>query len=530
MMEPRYGTWGALLLTALAPQAAQAAPTQTAPTQAAPTQTAPTQAAPTQTALAQSPLPATPEQNGVPLSDQRAVELALKNNPSVRSLALGVDSATEQVRAEQDRYPYSLVGDAGYTRSESPQLRADDSVASSASRSLDTSVGIRRTFPFGGTAEVRAENEYFNRDTQSVTVSPFLPADSGHATTLRASLTQPLLRGFGTRVGELDLRVARSGRTAAQRALRRARSALVRDVLSAYYELWYATEAVKIERASLALAREQQREAEARVAAGALSPVEVLTFQTRSAELEESVVSARLVQKQQSIRLSRLMGLSTGDPVSWQPVTAAEPGPVDERPSVAALGAALANDSLELAELSERVHTAELRARVAGEASRPRLDGDAYVQSNGVSRRFPDAWQRAGEFDWYSAHVGVTLELPLTDGRRQAQAAQARLDVQSARSDLESARQDLATNANLALETDVAARERLAGAQRTLAIAERTHEAAVARFELGQTTAITLQQAEDDLRRARLRVVRARVDVVQQRVALDHIVGRLVKR
>lgn len=99
---------------------------------------------------------------------------------------------------------------------------------------------------------------------------------------------------------------------------------------------------------------------------------------------------------------------------------------------------------------------------------------------------------------------------------RQAQAAQAHLDVESGRAQLQSAREDVATSASLAIESDVASPERLAGAERTLAIAERTHEAASARFELGQTTAITPQQAEDDLRRAQLRVLRARVDVVQQ--------------
>jgi outer membrane protein TolC len=67
----------------------------------------------------------------------------------------------------------------------------------------------------------------------------------------------------------------------AARALERLRSALARDVLTAYYELWYATRALEIDRASLALVQQQDREAAARVEAGALSPVEVLTFQTR---------------------------------------------------------------------------------------------------------------------------------------------------------------------------------------------------------------------------------------------------------
>jgi outer membrane protein TolC len=465
----------------------------------------------------------------IPLSAEQAIAAALDHNPNLRSVELGVESATEQVKAEQDRYPYAFVADAGYTRSESPQLRADDSMVASASRTLDASVGIRRTFPFGGSAEVRALNQYFDRDTDAVTLSPFLPADSGHATTLRATASQPLLRGFGTRVGELDLRVAESNRTVAERGLARSRSALVRDVLGAYYELWYASRAVEIERASLALVEEQEREAAARVAAGALSPVELFSFQTRSAELEEGVVSAELVRKQRSINLSRLMG-SAREPAAWEPSSDVDVGSLAERPTVPQIEAALADDSLELADLAERVRTAELRTGVAGEASRPRLDLEGYAQSHGISQSFGPAWQRAGELQHWSAHVGLSLELPLTDDRREAQARAARLDVLSARAALEAARADLRTSANLALESDTAARARLSAAERTLAIAEKSYQAAAARFELGQTTAITLQQAEEDLRRSRLRVVRARVDVAQQGVTLQHITNRLVPR
>lgn len=464
----------------------------------------------------------------VQLSAEQAVARALGFSPSLRVAGYEQRAASEAVRAEEGRYPYSLIGDVGFTRSESPQLRADDSVAASTSRSLDATVGLQKSFPFGGVAEVTATEQYFDSDVRDVMVSPFLPASSGHAAALRAAVSQPLMRGFGTTVGEAELRAARINENAAGKALLREQSALARDVLVAYYELWYAARALEIDQASLALAREQERQANERVEVGSLALAETLAFQTRSAELQESVIASLLGLRQRSITLAQLMGQLTIEPVRFVP--SSEPDIERNVPPVSTLEAAVAADSIELAELEAQVQQAEVRARVAGDAARPRLDGNAYVQSNGISERLPNAWQRAVGLDWWSAHVGVSFELPLTGSREQALAAEAQLGVLSARAQLKAARDRILAEAKAAWETARAARERLMSAEQTLAIAERSFEAAAARFELGQTAAVSLQQAEEDLRRSRLRAARARVDIVQEQVQLEHLTGRLLQR
>jgi outer membrane protein len=464
--------------------------------------------------------------NTLTLSD--AVRQALKSNPTVDAVQFDKGAAQQQVNAEAGRYPYAILGDAGFTRTESPQLRSDNSVASSTTRSVDASLALSKPFSFGGVAEVRATEQYFTRDILAVTVSPFLPASSGHSATLRASVNQPFLRGFGTHVGESELRAARSTLQGATKTVTRTKSALVRDVLVAYYELWYASQVLNIDRASLVLAQEQERQTNERVQLGQLAMAETLTFQTRSAELEESVVASELLLAQRSIALGQLMGATGQGTTRLTPTS--EPDVTLETPALGAIEHAIAADSIELAELEARVKTAELRSAVAGDASRPRLDGNAYLQSTGLSRDIPNAWARSAGFEWWSAHVGVTVELPTDTSRQQALSAQANYNVLSARAEFEAARQRVLAEALTAMESARAARERLRSAERTSAIAERSHEAARVRFELGQTVAITVQQAEDDLRRARLRVVRARVDIAQQQANLEHLTGALERR
>ncbi|HQB43884.1 MAG TPA: hypothetical protein PLV85_09770, partial [Polyangiaceae bacterium] len=59
------------------------------------------------------------------LDEQRAVRVAMANNPSFRTAVLDLQRANESVRFEDGRYPYTLQLEAGVTRSATPRVNAD---------------------------------------------------------------------------------------------------------------------------------------------------------------------------------------------------------------------------------------------------------------------------------------------------------------------------------------------------------------------------------------------------------------------
>jgi outer membrane protein len=461
------------------------------------------------------------------IDERAAVSRALANNPSLQANELAADRARYDVRAEEGRYPYVFQADAGYTRSVVPRLGPDDTIRTSRTTSTTVGSALRRTFPTGTSAELRVQGERFTNDPDAATTS-FSTPGSGYDIIGRASLVQPLMRGFGTRVGESELRAARAGRAVAERARERAESELVRDTLVAYYELWYAGQTGEIERAALALARRQELEARQRIGQGALAPANVLTFSTRVAELEEAVVSADLTRQQRSLSLSELMGSAASDPPEL--FASSAPGSNAAQVSRADVEAALRSGSVELAELEAQIKLARTRAEVAGESTRPRLDVEGFLQTEGVSERVPRAAERAGQMSWVTAHVGLVFELPLDDSRRNAEKTSAALGVRIAEHNLKAARDRIGSTATLSLAHVDAARRRLALSERTLAVAEKSYEAERDRYELGEGLAIQVQQAEDVLRRAKLRVARARVDLAQAQVDLLHLSGKLRAR
>jgi outer membrane protein TolC len=462
------------------------------------------------------------------LDSRTAVTLALRNNPEYRASELDIKIANQDVLFEAGRYPYIFEADAGFTRSERPSLGPNDSVRSNVSRTYDVGTGLRRTFPFGTAARVRIEGQRFENDLTSSSSFPDERSGIGYSATGRAEVTQPLLRGFGTTVGEARLRSNRATRGLREKTYRRLTSQLVRDVLSSYWELWFATESVQIEQAALDLAKRQEQEAVARVQGGALSLAELLTFQTRVAQLEESVVAADVTKRQRSLDLGQLIG--SADESTPQFVAATEPPNVGATATRADVETALRSGSVELAEAEAQVRVARTGVDAAGDDNRPRLDLTGFVETTGVSERVPRAFERAGRMGWITTGVTATFELPLDDTALNAQRTKALLQVRSAEINLKAARERILADATLAVTNETAAHQRFALAERTLAVAQRAWEAEKARFELGNSIPITVQQAEDELRRARLRVARARVDLAQARVAVLHLAGKLVER
>jgi len=450
------------------------------------------------------------------------VSRAVARNPEFASNKLSLLQADSEVRAEEGRYPYVFAAAAGYTLN-------DGTATDATQRTYDASAALRRTFPFGTTASVAVITS--RNDGSASTLDPqtgiITQRDSlGYGAKARLTVSHPLLRGSGRSVGELGLRIARENRSLSQKTKTRALSELTRDVLLAYYQLWLADESVRIDESALALAQRQEREALEKQQFGSLAPADVYSFSTRVASLEEQLVAARLDRRRQSFELNRLMGASATEAPDLYAADAPVPG---VSPTATEVETALRADSLELAESEAQVRLARTRAGVAGDSGRPRLDLDGYLESGGASDAPGDALAGIPRFDVYTVHVGATFELPLENTQKNAERESAILAVRIAEQNLKATRDRIASDAASAVEQAESTQTRLALTQRTVEIAEKSYEAARARYELGGGIAIEVQQAEEDLRQARLSLARTRADLVAAQIAMQHLAGTLTR-
>jgi len=474
-------------------------------------------------ALAQAPADAPA------LSESRVVELALAHNPGLRAAMIELQSAREAVRGEEGRYPLTLLLDAGGTRTKTPGL-SFAGVRTSESYGAEAGAELQKRFVTGMDFAVRlGTNTRLARTSQDPT-GMFETDDlgPGYGLSARIALRQPLLRGAGAEVVEAELRAARVERTVAERTRARVASELLRSVLESYWELWYAQASLTIEEQSRTLANRQRDDARARADTGSLAAADVLTFETRVAIREESVVGAELERTRRRTLLAQQLGepgrrLQLGNPTEGEPPLPAAPPHDSEQRAL--------EHATDLRELEASVELARLRARTADDPLRSRLDLDAYVQADGLGNQaFTPAAEQLGSLGAVSAHVGITYETALDDRARSSAAARAHLAIDLAEARLAEAEQRVVADVRMALANEAAARRRLELAEQSAAIAQRQLDAAQARFQTGSTTPLAVVEAEEEVRTARLRAVRARTDAVLAGLRILHLSGDLLAR
>lgn len=474
------------------------------------------------------PSPVSAQESLEPIGETEAVREAAKQNPGLRAALLDIQEAGATVAAEEDRYPLSLLLDATGTHTETPNLN-QSGVVTGTNDNVAIGSELRKSFAWGTGLSFRLEGAW---SRSSFPILPNLPdtitQGPGYALNARLSITQPLLRGFGTDVGEAELRAASYRRDALQHARERVASETMRDVLTAYWELWYASAAKQIEQEARTLAETERKQLRDSIDAGATAGVDIYSFETRVRERDEAVTLAELDRRRRSLTLGSQMGRRKAGALVAGDSSPPEPEPMRDRDTL--VKQALEN-SPQLEELEAQIKAARDRERVAGEADRHRLDLTGWVQTRGLGNQDAGAAVRQfGRFGALSAQLGLVYELPLTGSRVDSQRAAARAASAAAEARKEQVELSIETTVDTNLAQAEAAAGRIDLADKTTEAAERQLQAAKDRYDIGDGLAIDVQRAEDTLRRARLRALRARVDWVQSRVVLDHLTGELLVR
>jgi outer membrane protein TolC len=444
-----------------------------------------------------------------------------KSNPSLKAAAIELEQSREETRLQEGKFPYVLQADGSYTRLKAPQLASDGTVTSQG-QDLLLGTQLSHTFVTGSIASVRLEGQYSNGP--SSLCSGLASSPDCYQATLRASLTQPLLRGFGETVNLAGLRAARISEQKQSKVFDRQSSTLVRDALLGYWELYYASKAVDIQQAALDVAKAQQREADQRVEHGQLAAADALKFRTQVASLTESLINAQAALSTGSVELARLVGAPVA---SWIPVDS-EPA-VDSLPARRTVIDRLREQSPALAEKTEALRLARERRRSAGDEYRARLDASTWIETGGPGTTdAARAFRQTGSMGTISVYAGLTFQKALDEKQLRAARSQAAQAEALAEADLAVTAQQLESTAIATLQKAEQASALHAAATVTLEVAIQQAENERQRFHAGANTYLDVQVAEDTLRQARLRVVRASVDQIKARITLNDITGDLV--
>ncbi len=465
------------------------------------------------------------------LTPEEAVAMLVRSSPSLRAADADVRAAEASVEsAVGARVPTLVTTATGQTQENYVAIGGmAPSVISTSSSGVSGDVSLAYTTELGTqiTVGVSAASTWSTRNltagtAQSVSLGPIYSASTN------LSARQPLLRGAGDDATLSATREAEASRTAAERTRDQTLSQAVLDVLSAYWELWYAQRAVRVQEEALALAERQYEEQRIRLERlGTAAPADLLQLATQRASIQEQLALARSTERTRAIALAQAMGTEASQGGSF--VATGDPPEGTEPPAVPRLAALARDASAELLALSAQVDAARQRARGAADANQPRLDLVGSASMGGV-------WNGASDNvaalpngrPAFGASIGLELELPLGTSQYAAQhdAALAQLDAAEERYEAR-VRQLAAEMATLRTEVETAGQQ-VDLATETARVARELAEAEAQRLSLGTSTPLTVVTAQQSARESELRRLRAIIDRVIAELGLAHRTGQLL--
>lgn len=486
------------------------------------------------------------------LALSEVLERSLESNLTLANNAIDIEISETQVLAALGAYDVFITAGITGAASESPQ-RGSAFAFALGSRSVGANFGVSRKLETGGNISATLQA------TRTLTEQPlnFFDANAGsyqlasYALVPTLTLTQPLLRGAGLRVNRADINRARIAVSQAEAARQLSAETMVRDIVSAYWDLLFAHRDLENKRRSVELARRQLERTEALVAAGRLSPVDAKAVEQALAARESDVINAENALLNESLDLRTLMGegLADQETLGVLPSTdpLVQPRLVDVKSE---LDAALSTNA-QVRQLQLGIESRRIDELVASNQRLPQLDvsgsftpqgrsvdsvPDATTGDPGQQGSWPEAFrnifsEEVGQdgllADW-SVTGRVTLQWDVQNRAPKARHEAALLQIEKAEVQLDQARQQVASGVIRAANGLRTASKVMDVAEISLELARENLEAEQARFEVGRSTNYDVLQRLDQVDLAAAQALSAQINYLKALVQLQALNGEIL--
>lgn len=457
----------------------------------------------------------------VELSVEQAAMMALRQNRDLVIEQLNPVIADAFERIERGRFDPELFADAQWANEEVSQ--SDRATGQQFSvRGTDTSggVGLRQELPTGTDLALDV--------TQQRSVSNRSPEQQDAR--LGLSITQSLLRGFGTPVNLATIRQAELDTLASRYELRAFTEALLAETEVAYWRYVLAREQIAIFEQSLAIAKRQREQVDQRIEVGVLAPTEAAAARSEVALREQALIDARSDLTARRLQLLRRINATTDRSFAREldattdPAIETEPiDDLDDRLSIAR------HHRPDLNEARLRLEQNRLETVMTRNGLLPQLDLFVAVGKTGFADTFRESFREI-DGPTYDATAGVSFSHYLGDRAAEGEHRIARARRRQAAAAIDNLEQLLELDVRLAVNEAQRTREQIAATAATRELQEQTVASEIERFEVGTSTALLVAQAQRDLLEAQIAEVEA---VINHRIALVELYlaeGSLLER
>ena len=451
-----------------------------------------------------------------------AILFSLENNRAL--VVQRLNPSIQQTIEDQERAVFDPVTNAEVSAGTAEEERLARSGSETEDFTTDAAQGIismEQYFPTGTTVALEAGSQM--NDTS-------LYDDSFYTTRLGMTVTQALLRGYGTEVNLVRLQQARLDTRMSEFELRGFTETLVADVERTYWDYALARRQIEIVEESLKVTRQQLSETKELITVGRLARAELPAVQAEVAAQEQALIEARAARESIHLQLVRL--LNPAGPGIWQREVVLIHQPtlpeinledvgqyvavsMRMRPILNQARLEILNDDLELVKTKNGLL--------------PLMDLFITLGKSGYANSFGESISNINE-DNYDALAGVRFNYPIFNRDAKAAHRRALLSREQAQKALDNLSQLVEIDVRTAYIEVNRTKQLIAASSVTRSFNEDKLRTETEKLRVGKSTSFLVAQAQRDLLVSRIAEVRALANYLKALIDLYRQDGSLLER
>ena len=464
-----------------------------------------------------------PAKGSLELTIPEAILLAFENN---RSLVVEkYNPSIQQTFEDQERAVFDPVTGAEVSGGRTDTQREARSGSGTESYTTDTFEGdllINRFFPTGTTVELEAANRI---NDSSLYQDPFANSRIG------MTVTQALLRGYGSGVNLANLRQAELATDISLYELRGFSETLLAAVENAYWEYALAQRRIEIVEESLKIAKQQLEETDEMIRVGKLAEAELAASQAEVAVQQQARINARSETEIARLKLLRLIN-PPGEGLYDRDVS------LVFQPKIPDVTLDSVNDHVTLAlRLRPVVNQTKLGIKQddleivrTKNGLLPKLNLFIALGKSGYADSFSGSVSDIAAGDSYDALAGVNFEYPIYNRDAKARHRRSVLNREQAEKALDNLNQLVELDIRTAYIEIQRTKEQITASAATLKFQEETLRIETEKFRVGRSTNFLVSQAQRDALLARINEVEAIVNYFKALINFYRLEGTLLER
>lgn len=452
------------------------------------------------------------------LGMEEAIAAALERNFSVSIERIEPRVAEEALRSAKGAFDPVWESEYGYRNEELPFYQ-------DAEESAMLRFGVSSTLPWG--TEIEAELNANDRTTPFDTFTG--QAFDSVNTFAGIVLTQPLLRNFGLKGTYTRVRVARESVGVSWQGFRARVMDVVADVVTAYQNLFFAQENLRIAEQNRDLALQLLQDNRRRVETGAMAPLDIVQAESEAALREVSVISARAFQRQARNALKRLIWADPDSILQLELEIQPPQEPEEFLPDrVRDYTHAMASRPEYLASLSGLV-IRDLELEELRRNALPRLDLVGSYGRRGLDTSLDESVDQAFNAGYEQYAIGAVFSLPFPNRTRSAERITASLRRNQAELGLRQLEQDIRLELDNAATQLNADWERIHAARTARQLSEKSLQAEEKKLQAGTSSTFVVLRLQGDLADAEIREINALTDYAVSLARYHRVRGRILE-